>query len=253
MRAVLWEPAFRYRLARHPEALPVLAIAGCWLASIWLDAGRGDHRPPTHDAHAWFLGFLRPLVMTIAMMGPAMVPPLRYVAQNSLRWRRQRAMFEFAAGYLFVWVVFETFAMALLRAAGLESRVAATAGCLMLAALWQLGSLKQRCLRNCHRGLALPPVGLAADVRTLVFGLRNGIACLGSCWCIMLTMLCASSPHLSLLLAGTIVVTAERMTARPRRLAIVLGLMFATGALALIGAGTLVPLQISEERRAETR
>jgi len=113
-------------------------------------------------------------------------------------------MAEFSAAYLLVWAAFGLVALA---AGGMMPGVpgpAPLAVVLAAAAAWQLSPFKRRCLRGCHRSLPLPPYGWRAEKGALRFGLRNGLYCLGTCWCQLLWT------------AGlTAVITGERRLPRP--------------------------------------
>jgi predicted metal-binding membrane protein len=157
------------------------------------------------------------VLMTVAMMGPAALGALQYTGLNSLRWRRRRAMAEFSVGYVTMWAVFGTLALAAAAVIPGSSRTAALAAVLAAAAAWQLTPVKLWSLLACHRTVPLPPRGWRAEKAAFGFGLRNGLACVGSCWCLMLIM--AVSPGGQLLWTGvlTTAVTGERLARRPRR------------------------------------
>ena len=129
-------------------------------------------------------------LMSFTMMVPAALPAVRHVAINSLRWRRRRAVGEFLAVYLGIWVAFGAIALgllALLPSARTDTTVALVLA-LALAAAWQLTPQKRRALLACHRSSPLPPRGWRATAGVLRFAGRNGGACLGSCWAMMLVM-----------------------------------------------------------------
>ena len=67
-----------------------------------------------------------------------------------------------------------------------------------LAAFWQFSPFKRKCLRACHRSVPLPLVRMKAEVASIRFGVRNGSACVGSCWALMLVMLTAPVMFLSM-------------------------------------------------------
>ena len=100
------------------------------------------------------------VLMSVAMMGPAALAGVRHTRLNSLRWRRGRAMTEFAAAYLAVWAIFGAVALTVVAALPGGPGTVALAIVLALAAAWQLTPLKRRWLRDCHRSVPLPPQGL---------------------------------------------------------------------------------------------
>jgi predicted metal-binding membrane protein len=177
-------------------------------------------------------------LMTVAMMGPAALAGVRHTGLNSLLWRRGRAMAEFALAYLAVWTAFGILAIgAVVLVPGLPGR-AALAVVLAASAAWQVTPLKRRLLRECHRSLPLPPRGWRAERGALRFGLHNGLSCLGSCWCLMLTMVVAPGAHLLWTIGLTGVIATERLLKRPRRAtrvtAVILGIAAAVTAAAAV-------------------
>jgi predicted metal-binding membrane protein len=231
---LMW-PNLRCLRRRHPELGAAVVVLGAWVALV---AGAA----PAHAAHrgahgAWSAaagGLSQWILMTIAMMGPAALAGVRHTAVNSLGWRRGRAMAEFSAAYLAIWGLFGFAALATTARLPVVAGWTATALALAAAAAWQLTPVKRRWLRDCHRSVPLPPQGWRAEAGAVWFGLRNGCACLGSCWCLMLVMMVVPGAHLLWTAALTGIVTTERMLARPRRVtrlaALALGVA-ATGAL----------------------
>jgi predicted metal-binding membrane protein len=180
---------------------------------------------------AWDLAMW--LVMVVAMMLPTALPAVRHVAQNTLRWRRRRAVASFVGVYLAIWA---TFGLAMLLAAPLispiDSRTLLMAA-LLLAGVWQFTPQKHRALAACHRSVPLPPTGRAATRGVLRFGRINGLACLRSCWAMMLAMATVSSDALVMMLVLAGVLTVEKRSQRPRRTAQIIGVSL-SGACALV-------------------
>lgn len=170
-------------------------------------------------------------LMATAMMLTTAMPAVRHVAINSLYWRRRRAVVEFLAVFLGIWVVFSALVLGLLSAWRPASSAILLAAVLALAALWQLTSLKRRALRACHRPRALPPYGWRATAGVARFGLTNGGACLASCWAMMLSMAVVSSPMLLWMALFTGLITAEKLTLKPGRAARRVSALLAAGAI----------------------
>jgi predicted metal-binding membrane protein len=246
----------RRLLLRHPELPAAAAVAAAWLALL-ATAGRAAlaghpaagmaampgmgsaHRAAGLAAAAGLPGWV---LMTVAMMGPAALAGVRHTGLNSLRWRRGRAMAGFAAAYLTAWAVFGVLALA---AAALFTGAAvpgpaALAAVLAAAAAWQLTPAKRRCLRACHRSVPLPPRGWRAEWGSLRFGLRNGAACLGSCWCLMLVMVAAPAGQLLWMAGLAGAVTAERLALRPRAVTRFIGVACAFAAVAVLATAGLL-------------
>ncbi|HEY2767000.1 MAG TPA: DUF2182 domain-containing protein [Solirubrobacteraceae bacterium] len=178
-------------------------------------------------------------LMSSAMMLPAALPAVRHVAVNSLCWRRGRAIAEFLAVYLAIWVAYGVLALGALAWTGRVRSAIVLAFALAVAAAWQLTDHKLRALRACHRSSPLPPRGWRASAGVARFGLRNGGACLGSCWAIMLVGALATSGRLLWMLALTALVCAEKLSNRPLRATRRTAALLAGGAL---GAGLLAVL-----------
>jgi predicted metal-binding membrane protein len=156
-------------------------------------------------------------LMSSAMMLPSALPAVRHVAVNSLCWRRSRAIVEFLAVYLGIWIAYGALVLGILALAGpVEERILVTVA-LLLAAGWQLSRPKLHALRACHRSSPLPPRGWRASAGVGRFALRNGGACLGSCWAIMLVTAVPTSGRLLWMLALTGVVCLEKLANRPRQ------------------------------------
>ena len=74
-----------------------------------------------------------------------------------------------------------------------------------------------------------------AELGSLRFGLRNGLSCLGSCWCLMLIMAVAPAYHLLWMFALTVVVTAEKLMERPRYVTRMTATALAITAIVVVG------------------
>jgi len=158
------------------------------------------------------------LLMTIAMMLPLTVFPVRHVAFRSFSWRRNRAVAGFLIGYLLVWALVGVALVPVLIAAraleGSGGRFALTVG-LVLAAVWQLTPLKLRASRRCHRIIALSAAGWRADADCVRFGVGTGGNCAFSCWALMLTPALASHSLLAMTCVQAVALH-ERYELRPR-------------------------------------
>jgi predicted metal-binding membrane protein len=150
-------------------------------------------------------------------MPPTALPAVRHVAANTLRRRRPRAMAGFAAVYVAIWVAFGAVVVAAAPAwAGLD-RTTAAAGALALAAVWQLTPFKLRALRDCHRPSPLPPTGRRATAGMVRFAVRNGGACVRSCWAMMLAMAVTATATTFWMVAITGLVLVEKLAPKPRQ------------------------------------
>jgi predicted metal-binding membrane protein len=180
-----WHLQRRDYFAQHPEWWALVLSAGAWIALPML--GQSHHAMAKgstllkSDAWEWAL-------MTAAMMVPLTTICLQTVALRSFWKRRHQAMAWFLAAYLTSWVA----AGMLLSAAFRIVQQAEESGALLLslafitAALWELCPMKTWALRQCHRTYPLAAVGWRADWACLHFGIRHGLACIESCWALML-------------------------------------------------------------------
>jgi predicted metal-binding membrane protein len=249
-------------LRRRPTSVAELVLISAWVALLALFAGEVLARPGTSGGPLWWCapggmpgmtsavgtsagrsaaaaiaaGLPMWGLMSSAMMLPAALPAVRHVAGNSLCWRRGRAITEFLAVYLGIWVAYGVLVLGALALLGhVRGRILVILA-LALAAAWQLTQPKLRALRACHRSSPLPPRGWRASAGVARFGLRNGGACLGSCWAMMLVTAVATSWRLLWMLALTALVGVEKLANRPLRATRRTAALLAGGAL---GAGLL--------------
>ena len=155
-------------------------------------------------------------LMLVAMMSPALIPPILHVRLSSFRRRRARATALFAAGYAAVWMAAVVILLAAALAIGAIRSLAPNpylpaAGALLLAVVWQPSPAKQRCLNRCHAHPELAAFGLAADLGALRFGLSHGIWCAGSCWALMLLPLLLPRGHVAAMALATVLILGERL------------------------------------------
>ena len=87
----------------------------------------------------------------------------------------------------------------------------------MVALVWQVSPAKQWCLNRCHQRPPLVAFGFAADFDAFRFGARNGAACGGVCWALMLPMLLVGQGQLLMMLLVTLFSFAESLE-NPARL-----------------------------------
>lgn len=173
-------------------------------------------------------------LMAMAMMVPPALPMIQYVGLNSLYWRRRRAVLEFVVVFVAVWVAYSVVVLGAIGGVGVASSPLAPVAVLGLAALWQLTPAKRRALQACHRTRPLPPKGRRASAAVAAFALHNGVACLASCWAMMLTTAFVGLPGLIWPAALTALITAERLSVKPRRASRRVAL--ALGAAAIVAA-----------------
>jgi predicted metal-binding membrane protein len=162
--------------------------------------------PPIRLVCGWAL-------MIGAMMLPLIVAPLRHIRDRSFARRRGRATLIFTLGYFAVWmaagIVLQAMTLVALWTVALPSFWLGLA--LAVAMLWQVSPAKQWCLNRCHRRPQLAAFEPAADQDALLFGLKNGAACVGACWALMLPMLLVGKAQMIVMAAVSLFAWAERL------------------------------------------
>lgn len=188
---------------------------------------------PSSTARGWTLGAWA--LMVVAMMLPLTIGPLRSTAARSLWRRRRRAIVEYLAAFVAVWLLAGCVVIAASVVVGPSrehvSRWALPAG-LVLAAAWQVTPWKRRALRACHRTAPLAPSGWRAVRDCLRYGADTARSCLRSCG-IAMAALALGAASLTTMLVVTSVVVVECYSLRPRAAA-------SAGVLVLLAAVTLV-------------
>lgn len=171
--------------------------------------------------------------MCCAMMLPLASTAVRRIMPAGPSVAGHVAAGGFVGGYLLVWAAYGALALAL--AAVLDRAVgpAAFGGALALAAGWQLSRAKARFLRATRDPLPLRGTGGQRSLETVAHGARNGAACLGSCWAIMLVMALASGERLLWMVALTALVFVEHRAGHERR-------VLAGAAGALVAAALII-------------
>jgi predicted metal-binding membrane protein len=201
----------QYFFWRHPEWWSWALCGSAWAVMLvhgWQHAG--------HELAHWMtfgqeLAFW--MLMAAAMMLPLVIHQVWVTAAGSLWPRRHRAIAGFLAGYFAPWLGLG-FVAAGLRFGSLAHTTSAAAAGFVVAGLWQLTPMHRRALVACHRTLPLAPVGWRADLDCLRFGGAIGVACVASCWPLMLA--CAITGHSLVAMAGGMAVGAlERWSSRP--------------------------------------
>jgi predicted metal-binding membrane protein len=231
------------RLAQRPAIRVEAAVAVAWIALIAFhpagtppDSGRtgglfwwclvraqrtvGSPAPTGHGvgvSTATVASLSMWSLMVVAMMLPSAIPAVRHVAIKSFRWRRQRAMVEFAAVYVALWVLFGGLVLMVFARWTPARPDLVLAMALAVAAAWQLTMAKRRAIVRCHRSYPLPPKGWRATAGVAHFALRNGSACIASCWALMLVAALATSRQLLWMVVVTGIVSAEKLLRKPRR------------------------------------
>jgi predicted metal-binding membrane protein len=180
-------------------------------SSAWMMTRTWDF---THQA----LLFAMWAVMMIGMMLPSAAPTVFLCASTRRRNTECRPgpaarAFAFAAGYLAVWILFSLIAttcqLGLTKASLLSPMMELRnrwfgAGLVLIAGAYQFTPWKRKCLGCCQR-----PVDQTGGFQA---GLRNGMACLGCCWALMLLLFVGGVMNLWWISVLTIFVVLEKLT-----------------------------------------
>lgn len=179
----------------------------------------------TWDARHLLLFWAMWAVMMTGMMLPAAAPlVLLYGGAARRRADGERSaldVYALASGYVFVWAVFSVGATVLQRMlAGVWvlspmmelSNPAASAALLVVAGAYQLTPLKTVCLQSCQAPVAFLSrhwrTGTAGAFR---MGVTHGLYCVGCCWALMLLLFAGGVMNLGVIVALTLLVTAEKL------------------------------------------
>src|SRR5207302_4436620 len=127
--------------------------------------------------------------------------PVRHVRLRSFTHRRARSTVLFVAGYAAIWIAAGGVLLAIELAVKLLAAQSylPVGGVVLIASVWQVSPIKQRCLNRCHAHTELAAFGAAADLDALRFGLAHGVWCVGSCWALMLLPLVVSGGHIAVM------------------------------------------------------
>jgi predicted metal-binding membrane protein len=164
------------------------------------------------------------VVMMVAMMLPAAAPMILAFHSAQMSKRHADVAFDstwaFVAAYLLVWAVFGVAAYAgvLVAAVVRPALSPATADeigglILMVAGIYQLTPVKQRCLSECRT-----PITMTSwhdeTTGTYRMGLLHGVYCLGCCW-LLFVALFPLRMTIQAMVAVTLIIFCEKTLPRP--------------------------------------
>jgi predicted metal-binding membrane protein len=200
--------------------------------------------PAGHSTGMMGLFLVTWVVMMVAMMFPAIVPVVITFDRWVRRARGQRwATITFVGGYLLVWTAFGLVVYAAVvyfqpRLPMGDRAIRLGAALLILAGVYQLTSLKSRCLRHCRSPLAFIAQH-TSQLRQGVFGtgrvgIIHGAFCLGCCWGLMLVLVLLGMMSLSWMAAVAGVIFIEKVVPRGSLLTPALAVMLVALGFALL-------------------
>jgi predicted metal-binding membrane protein len=223
--------------ALQQERALILVLALVMLASwTWIVVMADDMYGTMLGASAWMMTtdwdaahllllWAMWAVMMTAMMLPSAAPFVLLYA-GAVRGRPaddgtgSLAVYALAAGYLLVWGAFSVAATGLQRLLS-EALVLTpmmepgtplmTAAVLALAGVFQLTPQKRTCLRVCRSPLSyLLQHWRPGTLGALRMGIEHGAYCLGCCWALMLLLFAGGVMNLTVIVALTLWVIAEK-------------------------------------------
>ena len=227
--------------------LLVVALLGWWWTIGEMDGMDGG---PWTDlgTFTWFVGVW--VVMMAAMMFPSVAPTVALYSHMT-KSRSPVAPLLFASGYLAAWTSVGVSAFVVAIAGGRISgdvlswdragRWIATAT-LIVAAVYELTPLKDRCLGKCRSPLGFL-VGAWRDGRSgaVQMGMRHAAWCIGCCWALMASLFALGVMSVVWMAVVAGLIAFEKLI--PSRRAATYGtaaLLFALGAVVAVDPG-IVP------------
>ncbi|MFE1202874.1 DUF2182 domain-containing protein [Streptomyces sp. NPDC058762] len=226
--------------------LIILVAVPAWVLTIGQARGMGAEPGTMGMALPLFL--LLWLTMMAAMMLPSMAPVaitwVRGIGRRSSGRTRAARTVEFVGGYLLVWTAFGLLAYAVLALTGGLVDDHPTAGrwigavTFVVAGLYQLGPLKNVCLRHCRDPMSqlVRYAGFRQPARDLRVGVHHGAYCVGCCAGLMIVLVPLGVMNVAAMAGLAVVIFVEKLWSRGPLLARVVG-------VTLLVLATLAPFQ----------
>lgn len=214
----------------------VLIAVPAWVLTIGQARGMGVEPGTMGMALPLFL--LLWVTMMAAMMLPSMAPValtwVRGIGRRSSGWIRAARTVGFVGGYLLVWTAFGLLAYAALALTGglVEDRPAAGrwigSVAFLLAGLYQLGPLKNVCLRHCRDPLGhlVRYAGFRRPARDFRVGVHHGAYCVGCCAGLMVVFVPLGVMNVAAMAGLALVIFVEKLWSRGVLLSGVVGVAF---------------------------
>jgi predicted metal-binding membrane protein len=236
----------RIRVLTGPTTA-ILIVAGlAWLGTvIW--AQDMDVVPGTMGMSLLAFVVMWTLMMTAVMLPSAL--PMITIYSKTIRTSRGPRIASFASGYLLAWSLTGVPAFLLAWTAGeiaTEYSGWTTAASVVIfasAGIYQLTSLKYRCLQHCRSPIAnlLHYGNYRGRLRDLRAGAHHGFFCLGCCWGLMLLMIAFGVMNLFAMAALAGVIAIEKQWKHGERFAQAAGVACLVLAVAVIFFPDLAP------------
>jgi len=161
------------------------------------------------------------LVMWTLMMGAMMLPsmaPLATLYGRTISRNRRIRLTGFGAGYVLAWGMTGFIAYFIADRFGniaatqpVMAQVVAVV-CFATVGLYQLTSIKTRCLRHCRSpmGHLMHYAGFRGVTKDLRAGLHHGLFCLGCCWALMILMIGFGVMNIAAMVGLALIIAIEK-------------------------------------------
>jgi predicted metal-binding membrane protein len=234
------------RLATPETAIVAAVAAAAWAGTVALSRGMSSMNgtmglSAVQFVPAWTL-------MMAAMMLPA-VGVTGSIYARTIVINRPARLTGFVAGYLLVWAAAGIPAFGLSALAGhLASHHATVAhavavGVFAVAGVYQLTSLKDRCLARCRSpfGLLMRYGSYKGRLRDLRVGMHHGAFCLACCWALMVILIAVGVMNILAMVGLAVLVVGEKLWGRGFLAGRLAGMAALGLAVALIWVPSLAP------------
>jgi predicted metal-binding membrane protein len=236
----------RQGLTTREAAFLLILAAAAWAATITLSPGMAGMPGTMGLGLASFVAIWT--LMMSAMMLPSVTPTASLYARTVVTSRPTRIA-GLIAGYLGVWVIAGLPAYGLARMVGWLAGAHPAAARLLAVAVfatcgvYQLSSLKDRCLAHCRSPIAMllrygSYQGRFRDVRA---GAHHGLYCLGCCWSLMAVLIVLGTMNVLAMAGLAAVVLTEKVGSRGRLIGRLAGIAAIGLAVATIWLPWLAP------------
>lgn len=228
-------------------ATAILIVAGLAWLGIVIWAQNMDVMPGTMGMSLLAFVVMWTLMMAAMMLPPAL--PMITMYAHAIRSARVPRIAAFGSGYLLAWSLTGVPAFLLAWTAGeiaTEYSGWTTAAAVVIFAgtgIYQLTSLKHRCLHHCRSPIAhlLHYGSYRGRLRDLRAGAHHGFFCLGCCWALMLLMIAFGVMNLFAMAALAGIISVEKQWKHGERFAWAIGVVCLVLAVAVIFFPDLAP------------
>lgn len=203
-------------LASREAAFLLILAAGSWAATVALARGMAGMTGTMGLGLALFVPMWT--LMMAAMMLPSVAPAATLYAKT-FRDNRATRTAGLVVGYLAVWAAAGVPVFGLARLAGWLSlwhpgaAHAVAVAVFAVCGMYQLSSLKDRCLAHCRSplGLLLHYGSYRGRSRDLRVGAHHGAYCLGCCWGLMVILIAVGVMNVAAMVGLAALVLIEKV------------------------------------------